>query len=94
MITKTEFKLAKNGDRGIVMYGNADTNRAWKPLPDQSPIQVTRDAVTMGERVMRLSLHLHNHLTGIFSFEKVNKGLRDLFKTVYYGFRIGQAAFF
>lgn len=53
MIPDREFDLTKHRDRGIVIYGNADTNQAWKLLLDQSPIQVTRDAVTMGGREMR-----------------------------------------
>jgi len=52
IISDKEFNLVKYGDRGIIIYGNADTNRAWKPLLDHSPIQVTRNAVTMGNDVL------------------------------------------
>lgn len=38
MLSDREFDLKKYGNRGIVIYGNADTNPAWKVLLDQSPI--------------------------------------------------------
>lgn len=52
IVSDRDFDLEKYSDRGIIIYGNADTNRAWKPLLDHSPIQVSRNAVTMGNEVM------------------------------------------
>ncbi|WP_158859005.1 carboxylesterase family protein [Lunatibacter salilacus] len=52
IVSDREFDLDKYADRGIIIYGNADTNRAWKPLLDHSPIQVSRSAVTIGSEVL------------------------------------------
>ncbi|WP_206670822.1 hypothetical protein [Cyclobacterium xiamenense] len=52
IVSDREFELNKYADRGIIIYGNADTNRAWKPLLGHSPIQVTRNAVTMGSEML------------------------------------------
>ena len=35
--------------RNAILYGNADTNSAWKALLGSSPIQVTREKVTVGK---------------------------------------------
>jgi len=53
LVSDREFELEKQGDRGIIIYGNADTNRAWKTLLDESLIQVNRNEVSMGEEVFR-----------------------------------------
>ncbi|AQT68109.1 esterase, PHB depolymerase family [Anaerohalosphaera lusitana] len=37
-------------DRGVILYGNANTNTAWKTLLADSPIQVKRRKVTIGKR--------------------------------------------
>jgi hypothetical protein len=34
------------------LYGNADSNGAWMSLLGKSPIQVTRDSVRVGDRVL------------------------------------------
>lgn len=53
LISDREFKLEKYTDRGIIIYGNADTNRAWNSLLSESPIQVSRDEVRLGQEVIR-----------------------------------------
>jgi dienelactone hydrolase len=50
VIPDTAFAPSKERDRGVILYGNADTNSAWKPLLDDSPVQVHHDRVRMGER--------------------------------------------
>lgn len=45
-----DFNPADYSDRGIILYGNASTNRAWNTLLKNCPIQVTRDRVTLGTR--------------------------------------------
>jgi poly(3-hydroxybutyrate) depolymerase len=40
-------------DRSVILFGNADTNRAWDLLLRDSPIQVRRGSVTIGEREFR-----------------------------------------
>jgi hypothetical protein len=37
-----------DSDRNVILYGNADTNGAWKTLLADSPVQVRRGAVTVG----------------------------------------------
>jgi hypothetical protein len=49
VIPDTAFDAKKQADRGIVLYGNADTNRAWPLLLADSPIQVHRGQVTAGK---------------------------------------------
>ncbi|MEN8126982.1 MAG: sugar-binding protein [Planctomycetota bacterium] len=44
-----ESATCGNPDRSVILYGNADTNAAWPFLAD-SPIQVTREKVTIGKR--------------------------------------------
>ncbi len=50
LVADTEFDAAKEKDRSIVLYGNAEINSAWKPLLADSPIQVTREKITLGKR--------------------------------------------
>ena len=37
-------------DRSVILYGNASTNRAWKGLLHDCPIQVQRGAIKVGDR--------------------------------------------
>lgn len=37
----------------VVLYGNRDTNAAWPILLSDSPIQVSRDALTVGDRTLQ-----------------------------------------
>src|SRR5262249_32051409 len=37
-------------DRNVILYGNADGNAAWKTLLGNSPVQVRRGEVKVGER--------------------------------------------
>lgn len=50
VIPDTVFHADRDRDRGVVLYGNADTNSAWKPLLDGSPVEVRRGAVRVGTR--------------------------------------------
>jgi poly(3-hydroxybutyrate) depolymerase len=40
----------RSGDRNVILYGNADTNDAWATLLNDSPIQVNRGKVKVGDR--------------------------------------------
>jgi hypothetical protein len=48
VIADTEFSLESYGGRNVILYGNADTNRAWAALLRDSPIQVRRGEVRIG----------------------------------------------
>ncbi|MHC4066050.1 MAG: carboxylesterase family protein, partial [Planctomycetota bacterium] len=41
---------AQEPDRNVILYGNADTNAAWKALLPDSPIVVRRGRVRIGQR--------------------------------------------
>lgn len=50
MMPDSSFDPRVHTDRNVVLYGNADSNGAWEALLANSPIQVSRNAVTVGER--------------------------------------------
>jgi len=50
VIDDRDFDPASEVDRGVMLYGNADTNGAWDALLGTSPVQVGRHRVQIGER--------------------------------------------
>jgi hypothetical protein len=48
IIADKQFSLAKYKDRGVIIYGNANTNAAWKQLLNDCPIQVERNSIKAG----------------------------------------------
>jgi pimeloyl-ACP methyl ester carboxylesterase len=50
VLPDVEFDPAKEPDRGVVLYGNADNNAAWAALLSASPVQVRRGAIQIGTR--------------------------------------------
>ncbi len=38
--------------RNVILYGNGDTNSAWKPLLGNCPIQVNRNGVKVGDKAL------------------------------------------
>lgn len=60
-----EFLAAPNLHENVVLYGNADTNLAWKSLLADSPIQVHEGAVKVD-----LNPHYGNDLSAIFCWHK------------------------
>ena len=51
IISDTEFSVAKYKDRGVILFGNKNTNAAWNVLLVDCPIQVERNKVTAGSKV-------------------------------------------
>lgn len=51
IVADNEFSLSKYKDRGIILYGNKTTNKAWSGLLSDCPIQVERNKVTAGNKV-------------------------------------------
>jgi pimeloyl-ACP methyl ester carboxylesterase len=49
IVTDTSFDAAKEHDRNVVLYGNADTNAAWAALLGDSPVQVKSGLVKLGD---------------------------------------------
>ena len=41
---------AREPDRNVIIYGNAETNAAWATLLKDSPVQVRRGGVTIGDK--------------------------------------------
>jgi hypothetical protein len=50
VIPDAGFDPAATADRNVVLYGHAEMNGAWPKLLADSPVQVRRGAVTVGER--------------------------------------------
>jgi pimeloyl-ACP methyl ester carboxylesterase len=50
VVADTAFRPTQSRERSVTLYGNADTNRAWRELLADSPVQVTRKAVTIDGR--------------------------------------------
>ncbi|MDQ1089984.1 prolyl oligopeptidase family serine peptidase [Siphonobacter sp. SORGH_AS_1065] len=48
VISDKEYALQKYANRGVVLYGNASTNGAWKALLADCPIQVDRNGIKAG----------------------------------------------
>lgn len=49
LITDKEYSAAKYAGRNIILYGNANTNAAWKSLLGDCPIQVSNNEVKAGD---------------------------------------------
>lgn len=50
IIADKDFSLAKYKDRGVILFGNKNTNSAWKELLSDCPIQVERNKITAGSK--------------------------------------------
>jgi predicted esterase len=53
VVPDVEFNAAKEPDRGVVLYGNADNNAAWAALLSDSPVQVHQGGIQIGTREIR-----------------------------------------
>jgi len=53
VIPDTAFNAHAEPDRGVILYGNADSNRAWRGLLGDSPVQVRRGEIRIGSRVLK-----------------------------------------
>ena len=51
IVADKDFNANVYAGRGIILYGNASTNRAWKALLEGCPIQVERNKVSLGDKV-------------------------------------------
>jgi pimeloyl-ACP methyl ester carboxylesterase len=50
VVPDTDAAALVDRDRNVILYGNADTNAAWKTLLGDSPVQVRRGRLTVGDR--------------------------------------------
>jgi pimeloyl-ACP methyl ester carboxylesterase len=49
-LSDAEFLRSVSKNNNVILYGNADTNAAWKPLLGDGPVQVRRGEVRVGDR--------------------------------------------
>jgi predicted esterase len=49
LITDKEYAAAKYAGRNVILYGNANTNAAWKSLLGDCPIQVSNNELKAGD---------------------------------------------
>lgn len=50
VIADTEYAPSKYKDRNVVLYGNKDNNKAWNILLKDSPIQVSKEKIVVGNK--------------------------------------------
>ncbi|MDH7603462.1 MAG: prolyl oligopeptidase family serine peptidase [Melioribacter sp.] len=50
LIKDDDFKLEEYKNRNVVLFGNANTNSAWKLLFEDSPIQIMNGKLKIGDR--------------------------------------------
>lgn len=53
VIPDVEFNAQKDRDRSVILYGNAETNRAWPALLAGSPVQVDRRGIRVGAKLIQ-----------------------------------------
>lgn len=53
IVPDADFDSAKDVDRNVVLYGNADTNSAWTALLGGSPVQVKSGLVKLGAKEIK-----------------------------------------
>ena len=53
VLADTEFDPTKEPDRNVILYGNSQTNRLWKTLLADSPVDVNRSRVVMGGKSVK-----------------------------------------
>jgi predicted esterase len=53
LVPDVAFDPSRYADRTVVLYGNAETNAAWPALLQDSPVQVRRGQVQIGQRTLR-----------------------------------------
>jgi dienelactone hydrolase len=52
IVSDISFTPAAYADRGVILYGNATTNSAWKVMLGTCPIQVMRGSITMSGKTL------------------------------------------
>jgi len=65
IVADRSFSLEKFPDRGVVLYGHAESNSAWASLLAASPVQVRRGAITAGSQTFT-----GDNLTGLFVYPR------------------------
>jgi fermentation-respiration switch protein FrsA (DUF1100 family) len=50
IVPDTSFSAEASAGRSVVLYGNAETNRAWTVLLEESPVVIGRGFIAVGDR--------------------------------------------
>ena len=50
IVADKDFKAGDYADRGVIIYGNATTNKAYTLLMKDSPVQMSRGKITVGDK--------------------------------------------
>jgi hypothetical protein len=50
MVTDKEYAAGGYSGRSVILFGNANSNAAWKQLLQDCPIQVERNKITVGDK--------------------------------------------
>jgi hypothetical protein len=50
LMADADLDANKEKDRNVILYGHAECNAAWKALLEQSPVQVRRGVIQVGDR--------------------------------------------
>ncbi|MHC4956072.1 MAG: carboxylesterase family protein [Planctomycetota bacterium] len=51
VVSDSQFRFGNYAGRNVILYGNADTNRAWKSVvPEECPVEVRKGAVRVGRQ--------------------------------------------
>lgn len=53
LVPDTEFEPSREPDRGVILYGHAESNGAWSALLGGSPVQVRPGAMRIEERELK-----------------------------------------
>ncbi|WP_343692816.1 prolyl oligopeptidase family serine peptidase [Chitinophaga sp.] len=67
IIADKDFKAGDYIDRGVIIYGNATTNKAYDLLLKNSPVQMSNGKITVGEKT-----YTGDTLAGYFMYPRVD----------------------
>ncbi len=70
LVMDSDFTPAKFADRNVILYGNADTNRAWNTLLSHCPIQVYRHRLRIAKGVGVTDSKLDDTLAVFFIYPR------------------------
>lgn len=65
LIADKDFNPASYPDRGVILFGNATTNKAWAKLLATCPLQVSRGSIKLGDET-----HTGNDLGVYFTYPR------------------------
>lgn len=73
IVADTEFDPRQFPDRGLIVYGNADSNAAYNLLLKDAPVQLGKGAVRIGERKLD-----GDDLTMLFSYPRPDSAVASV----------------